>query len=175
MTTSDLSLFRTFLHVYCKSMFFLQIEYFWEYVYIASTFRSATTVQSMNRQLGDVLQISTSHNGPSHMWTSETLGEYLKFLGVELRRKRKSLGLDARAKALIMMDKAPQHQSSTFKKLRERFEHDHNCLLLHGESFHLAAIPGGWVCVTNYEFILYLFMYMQILLYIAYASLNIYI
>lgn len=97
----------------------------------------------MNEKLKDVLQISTSHHGPSHMWTAETLGDYLRFLAIELRRKRKKLGLDARSKAMIIMDKAPQHASSTFKKLRERFERDQNCILLHGESFHLVAVPGG--------------------------------
>ena len=105
--------------------------------------RSEKTVQAMNEELKDTLQISTDHHGPSHMWTAETLGSYLKFLAIEIRRKRKKHGLTARAKAMVVMDKAPQHSSSTFKKLRERFEADNNVLLLHGDSFHAVAIPGG--------------------------------
>lgn len=97
----------------------------------------------MNRELRDVLQISTKHHGPSHMWTAETLCEYLDFLAIELRRKRKKHGLTASAKALVLMDKAPQHSSSTFKKVRERFERDHNVVLVHGESIHQVAIPAG--------------------------------
>ena len=45
-----------------------------------------------------------------------------------------------------MMDKAPQHQSSTFQELRQRFERDNNCLLLSGEandSLHIAVPAGG--------------------------------
>ena len=114
-----------------------------------SKLRSENTVKSMNAELRDTLQISTTHHGPSHMWTAETLGDYLQFLASELRRKRKRHGLTARSKALIIMDKAPQHSSSTFKKIRETFENDNNCILLHGESFHLVAVPGGLSCVTN--------------------------
>lgn len=132
----------------------------------ALTFRSAETVNSMNQQLQDVLQISTCHHGPSHMWTAETLGDYLQFLQIELRRKRKKHGLTIDSKALVIMDKAPQHQSSTFKKLRERFERDHNCILLHGESFHLVAIPGGLVFATNHYPNTYTYIYIHMYLYI---------
>lgn len=97
----------------------------------------------MNTELRNTLHISTRHSGPSHMWTASTLGDYLEFLAGELRRKRLKHGLTASARALILMDKAPQHASATFQQLRERFERSHNCILIHGASFEYVAIPGG--------------------------------
>ena len=97
----------------------------------------------MNRALASTLQISTRHTGNSHMWTAETLGEYLEFLSEELRRQRRRHGLTAESKALILMDKATQHSSSTFHLLRVRLERAQNCILLHGGSYNYAPIPGG--------------------------------
>ena len=77
------------------------------------------------------------------MWTSATLGEYLEFMAMELRQKRKKLGLGVSSKALILMDKATVHSSITFEPLRERFQRTHNVLLLHGGSYNYVAIPGG--------------------------------
>ena len=54
-------------------------------------------------------------------WNAATLGEYLEFLGSELRAKRMKHGLDASSKALILMDKAIY-----FEKLRDRFQRAHN-------------------------------------------------
>ena len=123
----------------------MQIEYEtqpWtiEYMYI----RSDKTVNAMNRKLQDVLQISTRHTGPSHMWTAETLGAYLEFLSVELRRKRAKHGLTASSRALILMDKAPQHGSLTIEQIRQQFQQDHNCILIHGSSHEYVAVPAGW-------------------------------
>lgn len=106
--------------------------------------RSDKTVESMNNKLRDVLQISTRHTGPSHMWTSETLAAYLEFLAIELRIKRAKHNLTASARALVLMDKAPQHGSMTFEKIREQFQRDHNCLLIHGGSYEHVAVPAGW-------------------------------
>ena len=105
--------------------------------------RSEKTIDAMNRELGHVLHISTRHSGSTHYWNAATLGEYLEFLGSELRAKRMKHGLDASSKALILMDKATGHQSSTFEKLRDRFQRAHNCILLHGASYQYVAIPGG--------------------------------
>ena len=105
--------------------------------------RSEKTIDAMNRELGHVLHISTRHSGSTHYWNAATLGEYLEFLGSELRAKRMKHGLDASSKALILMDKATVHQSSTFEKLRDRFQRAHNCILLHGASYQYVAIPGG--------------------------------
>ena len=133
-------------------------------------------MQAMNKELSDTLQISTDHHGPSHMWTAETLGSYLKFLAVEIRNKRRKLGLTAHAKAMVVMDKAPQHSSSTFKKLRERFEIDNNVLLLHGESFHAVAIPAGLGMQIEYAKIIYTYIYTYSNLYIyIYRCIYIYI
>ena len=102
--------------------------------------RSEKTIDAMNRELGHVLHISTRHSGSTHYWNAATLGEYLEFLGSELRAKRMKHGLDASSKALILMDKATVHQSSTFEKLRDRFQRAHNCILLHGASYQYVAI-----------------------------------
>lgn len=79
------------------------------------------------------------------MWTSTTLGEYLEFLGTELRAQRLRHGLQATSKAMILMDKATVHSNSTFERLRDRFERSHNCILVHGGSFQYVPIPGGVV------------------------------
>ena len=100
-------------------------------------------VDAMNKELGDIMYISTRHTGNSHMWTSATLGEYLEFLGQELRLKRMKHGFDASSKALVLMDKATVHSNSTFERLRDRFERSHNALLIHGGSFEYVAVPGG--------------------------------
>ena len=105
--------------------------------------RSQDTVDKMNQELGHVLEISTRHSGSSHMWTSATLGEYLEFLGKELRAKRKKHGFTADSRACILMDKATVHSSAAFEPLRRRFEKSHNCLLLHGGSYETVSIPGG--------------------------------
>ena len=125
---------------------------------------------AMNKEFSDTLQISTDHYGPSHMWTAETLGSYLKFLAVEIRNKRRKLGLTAHAKAMVVMDKAPQHSSSTFKKLRERFEIDNNVLLLHGDSFHAVAIPAGLGIQIEYAKIIYIYIHIY-----TYSNIYIYI
>ena len=136
-------------------------------------------MQAMNKELSDTLQISTDHHGPSHMWTAETLGSYFKFLAVEIRNKRRKLGLTAHAKAMVVMDKAPQHSSSTFKKLRERFEIDNNVLLLHGEFFMQSLYQQAWVCRSNmpksYTYInIYIYTYSNLSIYI-YVCVYVYI
>ena len=112
--------------------------------------RSEKTVNKMNGELRDVLEISTQHTGPSHMWTAETLNFYLQFLTKELRSKRKKHNLPFSARGMILMDKAPQHSSSTFRQLRERFERDANCILIHGESHDRVAIPPGLDCQNTH-------------------------
>lgn len=112
----------------------------------------------MNEELKNTLQISTRHNSHSHMWTAADLGEYLEFLGIELRRKRMKHDLPASARAMIMMDKAPQHGSATFKKLRERFESNNNCILIHGGSEEHVTIPAGRVSGTCNVYV-YIYIY----------------
>ena len=107
--------------------------------------RSEKAVNAMNAELKDQLVISTQHTGPSHMWTAETLGYYLSFLTKEIRSRRKQLKLPFSARAMIMMDKAPQHSAAVFAQLRDRFEAEANCVLIHGESHDKVAIPAGSV------------------------------
>ncbi|CAK8991245.1 Malate dehydrogenase 2, partial [Durusdinium trenchii] len=60
----------------------------------------------------------------THMWSSSTLLLYLKFLSIELRRKRLQLKLKFEDRALIMMDRAAVHSCTTFKKAAgEHVEH----------------------------------------------------
>ena len=66
----------------------------------------------------------------------------------ELDRKRKSLGLPHSATGLCLCDAASVHSCMMFEKLRERFEREANCILLHGSSstYHpdRVDVPGGW-------------------------------
>ena len=88
----------------------------------------------------------------THMWSSSTLLLYLKFLSIELRRKRLQLKLKFEDRALIMMDRAAVHSCTTFKKARDLWQIENNCILLcEGSPLpeawgggELPAIPGGW-------------------------------
>ena len=84
----------------------------------------------------------------SHMWTSSTLLKYLEFLSVELRLRRKALGLTIADRALIMCDKASVHSSPMFQRQRQNWEREQNAILLHGETGEgpdgLISIPAGW-------------------------------
>ena len=106
----------------------------------------AKVVEEINQELKGVLYVSTKHESGSHMWNSGTMADYLEFLGTELRGRRISLGLKVQEhKALILADKASVHSCATFAKLRERFEHQHNAILVAGvDLLGEVEIPGGW-------------------------------
>lgn len=98
----------------------------------------------MNKELSHLLYISTDHTSGSHMWTAATLPHYLEFLGVELRRRRQTLGIPMTEKAVIMCDKATVHSSVTFIRARQQFEQQFNCIFIHGFSDNHVSIPAGW-------------------------------
>ncbi|CAK8990830.1 Malate dehydrogenase 2 [Durusdinium trenchii] len=74
------------------------------------------------------------------MWSSSTLLLYLKFLSIELRRKRLQLKLKFEDRALIMMDRAAVHSCTTFKKARDLWQIENNCILLCEGS----PLPEAW-------------------------------
>ena len=118
-------------------------------------------MQAMNKELSDTLQISTDHYGPSHMWTAETLGSYLKFLAVEIRNKRRKLGLTAHAKAMVVMDKAPQHSSVKGLKLTT------TCCCCMVIRFMQSLYQQAWVCRSNMpKSYIYIYTYTHIQIYI---------
>lgn len=102
----------------------------------------------MNRELAGVLHIARGHESHSHMWNADTLQDYLEFLKTEVKRKRLSLGLSFSVKGLILCDAATVHSSAIYERIRERFQTEANCILLHGGSSclseHGVQIPGGW-------------------------------
>ncbi|CAE7591061.1 unnamed protein product, partial [Symbiodinium necroappetens] len=103
-------------------------------------------VKEMNEELKGMLHICTQHESNTHMWNARTMADFLPFLAVELRTRRLALKLRvADSKALILADKAAVHCSPTFRRLRERFEQEHNCILVCGEDLvGTVEIPGGW-------------------------------
>ena len=100
---------------------------------------------------GKVMHIVVSESR-SHMWSSSTLLQYLDFLTVELRLRRKALGLTLRDKAMVMMDKASVHSCAMFERHRKNWEVEQNAVLIHGgtggdlidSGETLVSIPAGW-------------------------------
>ena len=86
------------------------------------------------------------HDSKSHMWTSSTMMDYLDFLGVQIRAKRMALGLTAKDRCLVLCDKATQHHSEIYERVRAKWELQHNAIIVHGQSSttHGISIPGGW-------------------------------
>ncbi len=69
----------------------------------------------------------------THIWNESTFISYLSFLAVELRYRRKQLGLTAHDKALIICDQAGAHMSRTYRALQINWCTEHNvesCLQL---------------------------------------------
>ena len=62
----------------------------------------------------------------SHIWTESSLIHYLSFLADEIRLRRKQLGLDASAKALILLDQAGAHMSRSYLQLQQKWSAQHN-------------------------------------------------
>ena len=75
-----------------------------------------------------------------------TLAEFLPFLAIELRARRLALKLSVQtSKALVLADKAAVHSSAAFRRLREWFERENNCILVCGEDLlGQVNVPGGW-------------------------------
>ncbi|OLP96585.1 hypothetical protein AK812_SmicGene21165 [Symbiodinium microadriaticum] len=105
-------------------------------------------VKEMNEELkGHAAHLHTARGmSNTHMWNASTMADFLPFLAVELRTRRLALKLRmADSKALFLADKAAVHCSPTFRRLRERFEQEHNCILVCREDLvGTVEIPGGW-------------------------------
>ena len=90
------------------------------------------------------------HIGPlqerSHMWTGATMLSYLRFLGEEIRARRKILKLPQSAKCLVLCDQATQHSAKAFDQLRSTWESQFNA------ATRLAGLD-----------LVYIYIYMQLL------------
>lgn len=84
------------------------------------------------------------HDSRSHMWQASTMMKFLDHFAIELRAKRQELGLDATSRGLLLCDKASVHHASIFEDARQRWQQQHDCLIVHGASTDLVCIPGGW-------------------------------
>ena len=102
----------------------------------------------MNQELKGLVYIARGHESKSHMWTGDTLQQYLVFLKDEIKRKRQSLGVSFESKALVLCDAATVHSTGMYDKVRSRFELEANCILIHGGrsslTDHGVQIVGGW-------------------------------
>ena len=82
-------------------------------------------VESGLQELSEWIEVGPRQSR-SHIWTSETMCVYLQFLAGEIRHRRRQLGLDHGARALILCDQATQHSSRKFKTIREQWSKQHN-------------------------------------------------
>ena len=116
------------------------------YVTAASGVIPEALMKEMNKELDGILHISSQHESSTHMWNAGTLADFLPFLAVELRARRLALKLTVQtSKALVLADKAAVHSSAAFRRLRERFERENNCILVCGEDLlGQVHVPGGW-------------------------------
>jgi len=64
----------------------------------------------------------------SHIWTSETLLDYLEFLTEELRTRRKELHLDRSHACLVICDCATQHSMRKYAALKAAWQEHQNCV-----------------------------------------------
>ena len=79
----------------------------------------------------------------SHVWSSETFLSYMDFLELEVRARRRALGLGMDAACLIICDQAPQHSLLKFGKVKESWSKRTNITIWTGGSEEV-TIPGGW-------------------------------
>lgn len=79
----------------------------------------------MPQELGKFIYVGPLHH-KTHIWSSETMIDYLAFLAEELRHRRKALNLKWSDKCLILCDQASQHSSKKFATLKEQWMAQHN-------------------------------------------------
>lgn len=86
----------------------------------------------LNQECKSWLQIGPLQDR-SHIWSSETFLDYMCFLEGEIRSRRRALGLDITARALVICDCASQHSIKKFFSIKDRWCKKHNvvpCLVL---------------------------------------------
>jgi len=79
----------------------------------------------LNQSLSKYLYIEDPQEG-THIWNEKSLIRYLSFLAEEVRARRKSLGLTARHRALVMLDQAAAHMSSSYRRIQAQWSEQHN-------------------------------------------------
>lgn len=118
------------------------------YITAPATAITDSVAEKMNQELKGLVYIARGHESKSHMWTGDTLQQYLVFLKDEIKRKRQSLGVSFESKALVLCDAATVHSTGMYDKIRSRFELEANCILIHGGrsslTDHGVQIVGGW-------------------------------
>jgi hypothetical protein len=80
----------------------------------------------------------------THIWDGKTCVAYLNWLTGIIRERRIALGVDATAKALLICDKCPSHQSDIFLNLRNRWCEEQNVMILGHDRNSLIKVPGGF-------------------------------
>ncbi|CAK9018622.1 unnamed protein product [Durusdinium trenchii] len=111
------------------------------YVTLRSGTMPESTRKRINQQLDKYLFIE-QQQVTSHIWNEATQIKFLDFLAKEVRTRRKMLGLDATARALVLLDQAGAHMSRKYERIQEQWSRQHNIELMGGRS--AVPVPGGF-------------------------------
>ena len=95
------------------------------YVTLRSGTMPESTRKRINQQLDKYLFIE-QQQVTSHIWNEATQIKFLDFLAKEVRTRRKMLGLDATARALVLLDQAGAHMSRKYERIQEQWSRQHN-------------------------------------------------
>lgn len=95
------------------------------WVTVKSDYLSEKQRRELNEELECWLQIGPLQ-GRTHIWCADTFLEYMEFLTGEVRARRRQLGLDRKATALIICDCASQHAIEKFFAMKMQWCAQHN-------------------------------------------------
>ncbi|CAK9018211.1 Malate dehydrogenase 2 [Durusdinium trenchii] len=111
------------------------------YVTLRSGSMPESTRRRLNKELDKFLFIEQQQVS-SHIWNESTQVKFLSFLAQEVRARRKMLGLDASARALVLMDQASAHMSKRYERIQQQWSKQNNIELMSGRS--ATPVPGGF-------------------------------
>ncbi|CAK9052848.1 Malate dehydrogenase 2 [Durusdinium trenchii] len=111
------------------------------YVTLRSGSMPESTRRRLNKELDKFLFIEQQQVS-SHIWNESTQVKFLSFLAQEVRARRKMLGLDASARALVLMDQASAHMSKRYERIQQQWSKQNNIELMSGRS--ATPVPSGF-------------------------------
>ena len=103
---------------------------------------SAKDIAELNEELkGQAYIMATGRS--SHMWDAEMCVHFLEdFVGKCLAIKRKKLGLDRDAKAMLICDRAPCHLHAAYLALRKNWCTRENVIIFGDDKHADVTVPA---------------------------------